>query len=129
MADGISCIFGNPGSSEENLLDALRSPEFRELKYYLAYQEGTAVAMADAYARAAPPRRLGNDKFAWRRPAVVQLHSYAGLANGLGDVLRATRLYPMVIFAGEAGLRYDALDGQMAADLVAIARPFVKSDP
>lgn len=129
MADGISCIFGNPGSSEENLLDALRSPEFREIKYYLAYQEGTAVAMADAYARAAPPRRLGNDKFAWRRPAVVQLHSYAGLANGLGMMYYARRGYtPMVIFAGEAGLRYDALDGQMAADLVAIARPFVKSD-
>jgi hypothetical protein len=71
MADSISCIFGNPGSSEENLLDAMRSPEFKGLEYYLAYHEGTAVAMADAYARAAPPRRLGNDKFAWRRPAVV----------------------------------------------------------
>jgi benzoylformate decarboxylase len=60
---------------------------------------------------------------------VVQLHSYAGLANGLGMMYYARRGYtPMVIFAGEAGLRYDALDGQMAADLVAIARPFVKSD-
>ena len=28
IADGIRCIFGNPGSSEENLLDALSSPEF-----------------------------------------------------------------------------------------------------
>ena len=46
LADGISCIFGNPGSSEENLLDALRDEEFRSLKYYLAYHEGTAVAMA-----------------------------------------------------------------------------------
>src|SRR5262245_51542539 len=34
----------------------------------------------------------------------------------------------MVVIAGEAGLRYEALDGQMAADLVRIARPFVKSD-
>jgi benzoylformate decarboxylase len=129
MADGINCMFGSPGSSEENILDALRSPEFNGLQYYLAYQEGTAVAMADAYARAAAPLRLGDDKFAWRRPAVVQLHSYAGLANGLGMMYYARRGYtPMVVFAGEAGLCYDALDGQMAADLVTIARPFVKSD-
>jgi len=129
LADGISCIFGNPGSTEENLLDALRYPEFKELNYYLAYQEGAAVAMADAYARAASPIKLHNDQFPWRRPAMVQLHSYAGLANGLGMMYYARRGYtPMVVFAGEAGLRYEAMDGQMAADLCAIARPFVKSD-
>mgnify|MGYP000891958452 CR=1 FL=1 len=61
--------------------------------------------------------------------ALVQLHSYAGLANGLGMMYYARRGYtPMVVIAGEAGLRYEALDGQMAADLAAIARPFVKSD-
>src|SRR5262249_19633532 len=35
---------------------------------------------------------------------------------------------PLVVFAGEAGLKYDALDGQMAADLVSMAKPFVKAD-
>ena len=35
---------------------------------------------------------------------------------------------PMIVIAGEAGIRYEALDGQMAADLTQIARPFVKSD-
>jgi benzoylformate decarboxylase len=129
VADGIPCIFGNPGSSEENLLDALASPEFKDLSYYLALQEGTVVGMADAYARATPARRLATDRVAWRRPAIVQLHSYAGLANGLGMMYYARRGYtPMVVFAGEAGLRYDAMDGQMAADLCALARPFVKSD-
>ena len=63
--------------------------------------------MADSYARAL------------QRPAVVQLHSYAGLANGLGMMYYARRGYtPLVVIAGEAGLRYEALDGQMAADLV-----------
>jgi benzoylformate decarboxylase len=129
MADGISCLFGAPGSSEESILDALRNPEFKDLKYYLGYQEGATVAMGDAYARAALPLKLANDRFAWRRPAIVQLHSYAGLANGLGMMYYARRGYtPMVVFVGEAGLRYDALDGQMAADLVNMARPFVKSD-
>lgn len=128
-ADGITCMFGNPGSSEENLLDALRSPEFKDFRYYLALHEGAAVAIADAYARATPPRPDGDGGMAWRRPVLVQLHSYAGLANGLGMMYYARRGYtPMVVIAGEAGLRYEALDGQMAADLATIAEPFVKSD-
>jgi len=117
IASGIDCMFGNPGSSEESILDVLRCEEFSSFQYYLAFQEGTAVAMADSYARAI------------QRPAVVQLHSYAGLANGLGMMYYARRGYtPMVVFVGEAGLKYDALDGQMAADLVSMARPFVKAD-
>lgn len=116
-ADGIDCLFGNPGTSEQNLLDALTDDEFRDFRYYLALHEGTAVAMADGYARAL------------QRPAVVQLHSYAGLANGLGMMKYAHRGYtPLVVIAGEAGLKYDALDGQMAGDLAQMARPFVKSD-
>jgi benzoylformate decarboxylase len=129
MADGITCMFGNPGSSEENLLDALNDPTFKDFAYYLALQEGSVVGMADAYARAMPAVQLPGDPAPWRRPVLVQLHSYAGLANGLGMMYLARRGYtPMVVIAGEAGLRYEAMDGQMAADLPAIARPFVKSD-
>ena len=67
MADGIDCMFGNPGSSEENLLDALSSPEFEDFRYYLALHEGPAVAMADAYARAAPAVARDGDARPWRR--------------------------------------------------------------
>jgi len=117
LAEGITCMFGNPGSSEQNLLDALRANEFKTFQYYLALHEGPAVAMADSYARST------------RKPAVVQLHSYAGLANGLGMIYYARRGHtPLVVLVGEAGLRYEALDGQMAADLVTMARPFVKAD-
>src|SRR4051794_18415607 len=88
-ADGITCMFGNPGTSEQNLLDALGDEEFRDFRYYLALHEGPAVAMADSYARAL------------QRPALVQLHSYAGLANGLGMMYYARRGYtPMVVIAG-----------------------------
>lgn len=117
LADGITSMFGNPGSSEENLLDALRENEFRALRYYLALHEGTAVAMGDSFARAL------------RRPAVVQLHSYAGLANGLGMMKYAHRGgTPLVVLVGEAGLRYEALDGQMVSDLPGMATMCVKSD-
>jgi benzoylformate decarboxylase len=116
-ADGMIEIFGNPGTSEQNLLDLFRFEEFSHLKYYLGLHEGAVVAMADAYAR----RR--------QKPVAVQLHSYAGLANGLGMMYYAKRGYtPMVIVVGEAGLRYEAMDAQMSADLVALARPFVKCD-
>jgi benzoylformate decarboxylase len=123
LADGIDIMFGNPGTSEQNLLDAMGA--FPELRYVLALHEGTAVAMADSYARA----RLSQGSDDSPRPSLVQLHSYAGLANGLGMMYYARRGYtPMVVIAGEAGLKYEALDGQMAADLLGMARPFVKSD-
>jgi len=129
VADGITCMFDNPGSSEESLLDVLNDREFKDFTYYLGLQEGSVVGMADAYARAAPALQLPGDAAPWRRPVLVQLHSYAGLANGLGMMYLAKRGYtPMVVIADEAGLRYEAMDGQMAADLPAIARPFVKSD-
>jgi len=116
-ADGMTDIFGNPGTSEQSLLDLLRLEEFADIKYYLGLHEGPVVAMADAYARYR------------KKPVAVQLHSYAGLANGLGMLFYARRGYtPMVVIVGEAGLRYEAMDGQMAADLVTMARPFVKSD-
>lgn len=117
LADDATCMFGNPGTSEQNLLDAMRAEELHGFKYYLSLHEGSAVAMADAYARAT------------RRPAVVQLHSYAGLANGLGMIYGA-RIggTPLVVLVGEAGLRYEAMDGQMSADLISMARPFVKAD-
>src|SRR5205823_6191711 len=33
---------------------------------------------------------------------------------------------PLVVVAGESGIRYDAMDAQMAADLVSMARPVTK---
>src|SRR5260370_29600268 len=71
--------------------------------------------MADGYARAT------------QRPAVVQLHSGVGLGNGVGMMYQAKRgNAPLVVIAGESGIRYDAMDAQMAADLVAMARPVTK---
>jgi thiamine pyrophosphate-dependent acetolactate synthase large subunit-like protein len=113
LADGITCMFGNPGTVEEGFLDAVSSyPDFH---YILTLHETVALAMADGYARAT------------RKPAVVQLHSSVGLGNGIGMLYQAKRGHtPLVVINGEAGVRYDAMDGQMAADLVAMARPVTK---
>lgn len=113
VAEGATCLFGNPGTTEEGLLDALR--EVPGLRYILGLQESVCVAMADGYARAT------------RRPAFVQLHSGVGLGNGIGMLYQALRGHtPLVVLAGEAGLAYEALDAQMACDLVAMARPVTK---
>src|SRR5215218_4509227 len=112
-ADGVEYIFGNPGTVEQGFLDALE--DVPRLRYIMALQETIAVAAADGYARAT------------KKPTVVQLHSGVGLGNGVGMMYQAKRgEAPLVVIAGEAGIRYDAMDAQMAADLVAIAEPVTK---
>ena len=114
LADGIRYMFGNPGTSEEGFLDAL-SDYYPEFEYILALQETIAVAAADGYARST------------KKPTVVQLHSGVGLGNGMGMIYQAMRGHaPLVILAGESGIQYDAMDAQMAADLVSMAKPVTK---
>ena len=66
-ADGIRHMFGNPGSSEEGLLDEIT--RFPDLDYLLGLQEAAVVGIADGYAQAT------------QRPAVIQLHCSVGLGN------------------------------------------------
>ena len=113
LADGITYMFGNPGTVEQGFLDAVE--EFSDFKYIMSLQESVAVAMADGYARAT------------KKPALVQLHSGVGLGNGIGMMYQAMRGHaPLIVVTGEAGIRYDAMDAQMAADLVSMARPVTK---
>ena len=113
LADGMDVMYGNPGTVEQGFLDALE--EFPNFRYVLTLQETIAVAMADAHARST------------KRPVAVQLHSGVGLGNGVGMLYQAYRGHaPLVVLAGEAGVKYDAMDAQMAADLVSIAKPVTK---
>jgi thiamine pyrophosphate-dependent acetolactate synthase large subunit-like protein len=113
LADDISYVFGNPGTVEQGFLDALAS--YPALQYVCTLHETVALAIADGYARAT------------HRPAVVQLHSGVGLGNGIGMMYQANRGHaPLVVLAGEAGVCYEAMDAQMAADLVSMARPVTK---
>ena len=83
---GIRTMFGNPGSTELAFL----TPWPEDFRYVLALQEASAVAMADAYAQA-----TGNAAF-------VNLHSAAGLGNGLGTLYTAFRNQsPLIVTAGQ----------------------------
>ncbi len=113
LADGIHYMFGNPGTVEQGFLDALW--DYPDLKYILTLQETVAVMAADGYARAT------------QKPTVVQLHSTPGVGNGIGALYQAKRGHsPLVVIGGDAGIKYQALDAQMAGDLVAFAEPVTK---
>ncbi|MFL6447955.1 MAG: thiamine pyrophosphate-binding protein [Bryobacteraceae bacterium] len=106
-------MFGNPGTVEQGLLDALK--DYSELRYILTLQESVAVMAGDGYARAT------------RKPALVQIHSTPGLGNSIGALYQAMRGHsPLVVIGGDAGIRYQAMDAQMAGDLVAMAKPVTK---
>ena len=113
LADDIHYMFGNPGTVEQGFLDSLEA--YPDFKYIMGLQETIAVAMADGYARVT------------KKPTVVQLHSGVGLGNGIGMMYQAMRGHaPLVVIAGELGIKYDAMDAQMAADLVNMAKPVTK---
>jgi benzoylformate decarboxylase len=83
---GMCTMFGNPGSTELAFL----TPWPTDLRYVLALQEASVVAMADTCAQA-----TGNAAF-------VNLHSAAGLGNGLGTLYTAFRNQsPLVVTAGQ----------------------------
>ena len=69
LNEGVKYIFGNPGTSEVPIMDELES--YPELKYILVMQEGVAMGMADAYARATG------------KPSFVNLHIETGLAKSI----------------------------------------------
>ena len=114
LADDIRYMFGNPGTVEEGFLDALKD-YYPEFEYIFGLQETIALAAADGYARGT------------KKPTVIQLHTGVGLGNGIGMMYQAMRGHrPLVVIAGEGGLKYDAMDGQMAVDLVSMAKPVTK---
>jgi benzoylformate decarboxylase len=112
--EGVRHVFGNPGTTELPLVDALAGGG-RVPQYVLALQEATAVGMADGYARLS------------RRPSFVNLHTVAGLANGLGNLQNAAGAgTPMVITAGQADRRHLIGEPLLSGDLAGLARTLVK---
>ena len=109
---GVDAIFGNPGSTELPMLRDLPGG----IRYILGLQESVVVAMADGYAQAT------------RRPALVNLHSAAGVGHAMGNIFTAFRNQtPLVITAGQQArsiLPYDPfLYSERATEL---PRPYVK---
>jgi benzoylformate decarboxylase len=106
-------VFGNPGTTELPLVDALAGRD--EPQYVLALQEATAVGMADGCARVSG------------RPSFVNLHTVAGLANGLGNLANAAAARtPLVVTAGQQDRRHLIGEPLLSGDLVGLAGSLVK---
>ena len=113
LAQGVEYIFGNPGTSETPLMDALQ--EYPQVKYIQALQEGTAVGLADGYARATG------------RPAFANIHIAGGLANGISALYNAFRGgAPVVLSAGNSDTRMLLSEPTLSGDLVQMTAQYTK---
>ncbi|MGQ9574890.1 MAG: thiamine pyrophosphate-binding protein [Thermoguttaceae bacterium] len=112
-ACGVRYLFGNPGTTELPLMDALLRQD--RIQYILALQEVPAMAIADGYAQASG------------LPGVVNLHICCGLGNGMGMLYNAYRSgTPLVVTAGQQDQRMMFEEPILWGDMVAAVRPWTK---
>jgi benzoylformate decarboxylase len=113
IAHGVQHVFGNPGTTESPILDALL--DYPQLRYVVALHEGVALGAASYYA------------LTTRTPAVVNLHVAPGLGNALGMLYNALKAgAPLVVTAGQQDTRLRLRGPVLGHDLVAMAAPLTK---
>jgi benzoylformate decarboxylase len=111
--EGVEVMFGNPGTTELSLMDALASES--GLRYVLGLQEAAVMGMADGYAQASG------------KLAAVNLHVAPGLGNAMGmlyDALKAGS--PLIVTAGQHDQGFNLSEPILWEDLPAMAKPLVK---
>jgi acetolactate synthase-1/2/3 large subunit len=105
---GVEVCFGNPGTSEMQIVAALDSVP--QLRAVLALFEGVATGAADGYGRMTG------------RPAAVLLHLGPGLANGLANLHNARRAAsPVVLLVGDHATYHKSYDAPLESDIDALA--------
>jgi benzoylformate decarboxylase len=109
---GMTTIFGNPGSTEEPFLTEF--PD--DFRYILGLHEAVVVAMADGFAQASGTA------------AFVNLHTAAGVGNGMGALVTAWHnRTPLVVTAGQQTRQMLALEPWLVnREAVELPRPYVK---
>mgnify|MGYP002140357304 CR=1 FL=1 len=109
---GMTTVFGNPGSTELPMLADFPS----DFRYVLGLQEAAVVGMADGFAQASG------------RPTLVNLHTAPGIGNAVGAIFNAqANKSPLVITAGNQVRGLMTLQANLTArDATVIPQPFVK---
>ena len=111
--EGVEVLFGNPGTTELPLMDALAVDN--DIRYVLGLQEAVVMAMADGYAQASG------------KLAVVNLHVTPGLGNAMGMLYDAQKAgSPILVTAGQHDQDFNRTEPILYAELPPIARPLVK---
>jgi len=110
---GVETIFGNPGTTENPLLDSLI--DHTDIKYIVALHEGVAVGAASYYAQASG------------KTGVANVHVAPGLGNSIGMMYGALKAnVPLIVTAGQQDTRLRLREPLLSHDLVAMAAPVTK---
>ncbi len=112
-SEGITHLFGNPGTTELPIMHALA--DHPELTYVMGMQESVVVAMADGFSRASG------------RLSAANVHVAPGLGNAMGALFGAkfTRT-PMILTAGQQEQGHGLREPLLYDSLVRMAEPLVK---
>ncbi len=111
--EGISYLFGNPGTTELPIMAALA--EGASLEYVLGLQESLVVAMADGFARASGKLTACN------------VHVAPGLGNAMGSLYNAKWIgSPIILTAGQQEQGHGLTEPLLYDPLVPMADPLVK---
>ncbi|MBX2886768.1 MAG: thiamine pyrophosphate-binding protein [Granulosicoccus sp.] len=112
-AEGVTTLFGNPGTTELPIMHALT--EQQDISYVMGLQESVVVGMADGYARASG------------KLAACNVHVAPGLGNAMGALYTAQAAgSPVLITAGQQEQGHGLTEPLLYAPLVPLATPLVK---
>ena len=111
--EGVTHIFGNPGTTELAIMHALN--DHPDLTYVLGLQESIVVAMADGFARASG------------RLSACNVHVAPGLGNAIGSIYNANQTgSPLIITAGQQEQGHGLTEPLLYGPMIEMARPVVK---
>jgi benzoylformate decarboxylase len=112
-SEGITHLFGNPGTTELPVMHALK--DVPAITYVMAMQESLVVAMADGFSRSSG------------RLVAANVHVAPGLGNALGSLYNAKFTgTPLILTAGQQEQGHGLLEPLLYDNLVAMAAPLVK---
>ncbi len=111
--EGITHLFGNPGTTELAIMEAMSQQS--TIDYVLGLQEAIVVGMADGFARAS------------NKLAACNVHVAPGLGNAMGALFNA-KFYgsPVLLTAGQQEQGHGLMEPMLYDPLVPIAQPLVK---
>ena len=111
--EGITHLFGNPGTTELPIMDALT--EHPDLNYMMSMQESLVVYMAEGYSRSSG------------KLSACNVHVAPGLGNAMGAIYAAKFANtPIIITAGQQEQGHGLTEPLLYDPLVPIAQPQVK---
>ncbi len=109
---GMTTIFGNPGSTELPMLADFPG----DFRYVLGLHEAVVVGMADGYAQASG------------RTAIANLHTAPGVGNAMGAIFNAQANHsPLLVTAGQQARAQMTLQANLTnRDAIRMPHPLVK---